>query len=360
MEALAAYPPIARRLLANRGVSSAAQAELYLTPDRRLLPPPALLPDMDRAIARLYRALLSGERIAIYGDFDADGVTATALLLEALRALGADPVAYIPHRIEEGHGLNRGALERLAAAGCTLVVTADCGITGLPGPDSSSRPGSEPALSLPKGPPGLDLIITDHHLPGPRLPAAVAAVDPQRPDASGYPWPDLAGVGVAFKLVQGLYESLGRPWDETLLELVALGTVADVAPLVGENRYLVREGLQHLRRTRRPGLRALARRAGYDLAALDEEAIGYGLGPRLNAAGRMAHADLSLRLLLATDEAEGEALAAELSRLNELRQRATQEVVERARQAVLAADTLEPLLMVGAPDFPPGIVGLAA
>jgi single-stranded-DNA-specific exonuclease len=348
-DALIAYPPVIRQLLALRGVTTAARAELYFQPDERLQGPPELLPDMEPAVGRLYRALLSGERIAVYGDFDVDGVTATALLAEALRGLGAnDVIPYIPHRVDEGHGINAAALRYLAAEGATLVVTGDCGITGL----TDGRNASIPR--------GLDVIITDHHLPKEGgLPPVVAAIDPMRRDSS-YPWPELAGVGVAFKLVQALYQALGRTWDERLLELVALGTVADVAPLTGENRYLVKEGVRQLRRTQRVGLRTLAQKAGYDSASLDEESIAYGLGPRLNAAGRLAHADLSLRLLLTQDEGEANELATTLDSLNARRQQLTADAVERARAHVLAAGRLEPLIMVGDPSFPPGIVGLAA
>ena len=345
-DSLIAYPPVIRQLLAGRGVTTGAEADPYLVPDGRFLGSPDLLPDIEPAVGRILRALLSGERIAVYGDFDADGVTTTTLLVEALQSLGGDPISYIPHRVDEGHGINAEALAYLAGQGATLVITGDCGITGLPDGDAY--------------PPGLDIIVTDHHLPGDSLPPVVAAVDPMRRD-SLYPSPELAGVGVAFKLVQALYAALGRAWDEDLLELVALGTVADVAPLVGENRYLVRVGLERLRATKRPGIRALARQAGQDIAHLDEEAIAFGLAPRLNAAGRLAHADVSLRLLLTRDDSAATALAAELDALNVQRQQLTVRIVDRAREIVFEEDGGNaPLIMVGDPGFMPGIVGLAA
>ena len=344
-EALRAYPPVIRQLLAGRGVTSRAQAERYFSMDRAGMSSPLLLPDMGRGVDRVLRALLSGERIAIHGDFDADGVTATALLAEALGSLGTEPITYIPHRVDEGHGTGLRALNWLAGQGVTLVITADCGIGGV------GETGRVPR--------GLDIVVTDHHLPSERLPDAIAAIDPMRAD-SIYPSPELAGVGVAFKLVQALFDALGRQWDDRLLELVAIGTIADVAPLTGENRMLVREGLAMLRSTQRLGLRALAAKAGVDLKALDEETIGFAIGPRINAAGRMLHADIALQLLRSRNTDEADAIADELNELNTQRQVATTRVVTRARELVLERGDVEPIIMVGAEEFPPGIVGLAA
>ena len=343
---LAAFPPVVRRLLVNRGIRSAREAEMYLAADDRLAADPAGIPDMDRATDRICRAIEAGERIGVHGDYDADGVTATALLVEALRGLGADPVTFIPHRTRDGYGITERGLRDLADRGATLVVSADCGISGVNG--------GAPV------PAGVDLVVTDHHLPPPLLPDGIyAAVDPVRAD-SDYPSPELAGVGVAFKLVQAVYDRLGRAWDERLLEYVAIGTVADVAPLVGENRYLVRRGVDLLRTTARPGLRALAQSARRDLERLDEEGIGFGIGPRINAAGRVAHADLALRLLLTADHDDAMLIAAELEGLNTQRQRLTQQIVDRARGAVHERGEVEPLILVGGPDYYPGVVGLAA
>lgn len=347
--ALASYPPLAVQLLYNRGIASREEAERFLAADERLFSDPFLLPDMDRAVGRLLRALYRGERIAVYGDFDADGVTATALLVEALQALGADPIPYIPHRVNEGHGLNSTALRILRDKGCTLVVTADCGITGL-------QDGGE-------APKGLDIIVTDHHLPTGDWSHALAAVNPHLPSVRPYPWPQLAGVGLALKLVQALFFALGRPWDESLLGYAALGTVADVAPLIGENRYIVHHGIQALRRTQRPGLQALARQAGVALSSLDSETIGFALAPRLNAAGRLEHAELSLRLLLTQDPAEAQALAERLGLLNIRRQELTRKALTQAEEELHRQETEAPiasLLMVGGADFPAGIVGLVA
>ena len=343
--ALNGFPPVVRQLLANRGIRSGREAELYLSADDRLTADPAGIPDMDKAADRVCRAIRSGERIGVYGDYDADGITASALLVEALRGLGSDPVAFIPHRIQDGYGIGERGLRNLADRGATVVISADCGISGVNGGATA--------------PTGIDLVVTDHHVAPPTLPDVYAAVDPVRADST-YAWPELAGVGVAFKLVQAVYGRLARTWDEHLLEYVAIGTVADIAPLIGENRYLVRRGLERLRKTARPGLRALAQNAGRDLLRIDEEGIGFGIGPRINAAGRMADAELALRLLLAPDESTATLIAAELEGLNTRRQRLTQEVVDRAKAAVLDRGEVEPLILIGGPEYPAGIVGLAA
>ena len=342
---LSGFPPLVRQLLANRGMRSSADAELYLSADARLIGDASGIPDMEKAAARVHRALESGEQIGVYGDYDADGVTACALLVEALRALGSDPVTFIPHRIQDGDGIGERGLKQLAESGATLVISADCGVSGVNG--------NAPV------PAGMDLVVTDHHIAPPQLPDVFAVVDPVRAD-SAYPSPELAGVGVAFKLVQAVFEMAGRSWDDGLLEYVAIGTVADVAPLVGENRYLVRSGLDRLHVSKRPGIHALVQQARRDLSRLDAEGIGFGLGPRINAAGRMAHADLSLHLLLSTSETEATLLAAELEGLNARRQLLTQEVVDRARRMVLDRGAIEPLILIGGDEFPAGIVGLAA
>ncbi len=343
--ALGAFPPVVRQLLANRGIRNGWDAELFLTADDRLTADPAGIPDMGKAAQRICTAIDSGERIGVYGDYDADGITATALLVEALRGLGADPVAFIPHRIRDGYGIGERGLRHLVHQGATVVISADCGISGVNG-----------GAPIPAG---IDLVVTDHHVAPPQLPDVYAVVDPVRADST-YAWPELAGVGVAFKLVQAVYEQRARDWDERLLEYVAIGTVADVAPLIGENRYLVRQGLDHLRRTARPGLQALMRNAGRDPLRIDEEGIGFGIGPRINAAGRMADAEIALRLMLEQDEATAMLIAAEIEGLNTQRQQRTQEVVDRARAAVLDRGEIEPLILIGGPEFPAGIVGLAA
>jgi len=343
----APYPTLVRHLLWHRGLRSAEGARRFMEG-----PPaeydPLLLPDIEPALARLREAARGGERVAIYGDFDVDGVTSCAILVEGLRALGADAFAYIPDRFTEGYGVNCGALDRLRAEGASLVVTADCG--------TSSIAEVAHARGL-----GMDVVILDHHSVPPQLPAAVATVNPKRPD-SRYPEAELATVGLAYKLMGALYESMGRGGDgERWLDLVALGTVADVAPLMNENRWLLKRGLERLARSERPGLRALMEASGIEAANVDAEAIAYGLAPRLNAAGRLKHARLALDLLLEGDEEEARRRALELTALNRERQEQT------AAAMSLAAGLLEtdpdasgPLIFLGHEEIPSGIVGLVA
>ena len=340
-------PPLMAQLLYNRGITDPADVDPFLAADERLLNDPFLLPDMDKAVARVYRALLSGETIAIYGDFDADGITATVLLAQGLSSLGGRAVPYIPRRAEEGYGLNHAALENLHDNGVSLVITVDCGISSIPEVERAQRM-------------GLDIVITDHHTVPPQMPQAIAVVDPKRAD-SRYPFPKLAGVGMAFKLLQALLQSLGKGGDmEVVLDLVALGTVADMEPLLGENRYLVKQGLAVLRNTSRLGLREMARCAGIPLSAVDPEIISWVLGPRLNAAGRLDHAIIGYDLLLTDSPEEAQRLASLLEKRNAERQRLTESVLAKAREKLIAMGTDSPLLMVGDEDFPSGVVGVVA
>ena len=337
------------QLLLNRGVVDAEHVDIFLSADERLLNDPYLLPDMEKAVARIYRALLSGEIIAVFGDFDVDGITATTLLLEGLSKLGARVVPYIPHRTEEGYGLNDTAMERLSQQGVTLIITVDCGI--------SAAPEIETAYKL-----GMDVIVTDHHTVPPQLPVADAVIDAKR-DNSEYPFPDLAGVGVAFKLVQALYSSLGKEDDvdmDVYMDLVALGTVADMVSLLGENRYLVSRGLKALRSTERVGLVELARCAGIPLAGVDSDIISWYLAPRINAAGRLDHAGIGLRLLSATSTEEARALATILDRKNSERQKLTEYIITKTKEWLGDAVVEKPLIIVGDESFHSGVVGVAA
>ncbi|MFQ5875474.1 MAG: single-stranded-DNA-specific exonuclease RecJ, partial [Dehalococcoidia bacterium] len=339
-------PRVAAYLAYNRGIATPAQLRSFLTPDSSLLSDPLCLPDMDSALERLERAIRKGELIAIYGDFDADGVTATALLHEGFTKLGGRTTPYIPHRTEEGHGLSLQGLASLRDLGAGLIVTADCGI--------SSFDEVEAAREM-----GIDVVITDHHSPPPKIPRALAVVNPKR-EGSEYSFQHLAAVGVAYKLVQALRGAMEKPEDESPLDLVALGTVADIAPLDGENRYLVKRGIEVLNDTARPGIREMVSVAGLALGELDTESISYALGPRINAAGRVDHAMTSYRLLTATSTAEARPLAEELDLRNRERQRQSADVLERATQQVIKGQRDQPLIMVGAEDYPPGVVGPAA
>jgi single-stranded-DNA-specific exonuclease len=302
---------------------------------------------MHLAVSRTYQALFSGEEIAIYGDFDADGITATALLVQGLSALGGRAIPYIPHRHREGYGLQVAALEKLHKQGVSLVITTDTGITALTEVEKARKM-------------GLDIIITDHHLPLASLPPALAVVNPKRND-SACRSAELAGVGVAFKLLQALLKGSGQEkLLNRLLDLVALGTVTDMIPLVGDNRYWVKRGLELLNNTERPGLQEMMRCAGLKPGNLDTESISWILGPRLNAAGRLDDATTSYQLLLTQDPQEASLLASELEEKNAKRQRLTSESLERARGKIVAAGVDLPLLMAGDEDYPPGVMGLVA
>lgn len=335
------------QLLHNRGVTDPFQFESFLVADERLSHDPFLLPEMDKAVTRIQRALLGDELIAIYGDFDADGITATVLLAQGISELGGRVIPYIPHRVDEGHGLNINALKSLRAQGVSLVITVDCGISGVSEVEQGQKL-------------GLDVIITDHHVPLTNIPPALAVLDPKRSD-SKYPFRELAGVGVAFKLLQALLQATRNrgAWDR-FLDLVALGTVVDLVPLLGENRYLVKKGIEELKKSPRPGIRELVSSAGLEMNKIDSESISYILGPRLNASGRMDHAVISYELLTATSSEQARELAALLEARNVERQKLTAEVLARVKEALLPEAVEKPLLMVGGHDYPPGVAGVVA
>jgi len=338
--------PLVAQLLYNRGLTEPSLLEPFITGDKRLSGNPWLLPDMHLAVARLYRALLSGENIAVYGDFDADGITGTALLVQGLSSLGVKVTPYIPHRLTEGYGLKVAALENLHRQGISLVITVDCGITALAEVKKAKRL-------------GLDIIITDHHTPLPEIPPAIAIINAKRAD-SNYPFSELTGAGVAIKLLQALFQGIGkeRQLDE-LLDLVAVGTIADMAPLSGENRYLVKEGLKLINTTPRLGIREIISQAGLSLGSLDAESISWIIAPRLNAAGRLAHAITSYKLLMTDSIQEARGLAIWLEQKNAERQRLTTNVLAKAREQILAQG-ISPLLIASDSDYPVGIVGLVA
>ncbi|MGB2694395.1 MAG: single-stranded-DNA-specific exonuclease RecJ [Dehalococcoidia bacterium] len=344
------WPALIGTLLAHRGVRTTDEARAFF--DTTAATGLFALPDLDRAVERLTRACHSGETVAVFGDFDVDGVTAAALLTEGLRSLGAQPIPYLPHRVNEGYGLNTTAIGSLRALGATLLVTADCGTSSVQ------------EIAFARGQ-GMDVVVLDHHTVPPQLPIGVAIVNPKRPD--GRPSgrdpatkEEPAACGIAYYVLVALHDALGRAPDEaSMLELVALGTVCDLAPLVGENRSLVQRGLQAIARTRRPGLRALLDIAGGDAARVDTETVGFGLGPRLNAAGRLAHARLAFDLLTCGDEDEAQRLATELDSLNRQRQRATETALALAEE-LMAEEGEPPLIMIGHEEFPSGIVGLIA
>ncbi len=340
------FPPLIVQLLYNRGITEPSQTELFLTADKRLSADPYLLPDMHRAVSRIYQALLSGEKIAVYGDFDADGITGAALLTQGLASLGAKVTPYIPHRIREGHGLNTSALEQLQEQGISLVITVDCGVTG----SSQVKRANKKRL---------DIVITDHHTPLDELPPAIAVIDPKRAD-SNYPFSELAGVGVGFKLLQALYQGMGREEQlEPLLDLVAFGTVADMMPVLGENRYLIKQGLRLMNTTPRPGIREMVELAKIGIGNLSTEDISWILAPRLNATGRLEHAIASYKLMITDLPDEAHELALLLEEKNAERQRLTTKALAKARKQILTKG-ISTLLIASDSDYQGGILGLVA
>ena len=337
--------PVIAQLLYNRGVKT-EDIEPFLAADRRLEGDPFLLPDISQAVGRVYKAMLAREKIAVYGDFDVDGVAATVILVEGLSWLGAEVIPYIPDRVNEGHGLKISALEKLQAQGVNLVITVDCGVTDLAEVKQAQDM-------------GMDIIITDHHIPLRSLPQAIAVVDPKRKD-SLYPFSDLAGAGVVFKLLQALFHKDRREkWLTRLLDLVVLATVTDLVALVGENRYLVKEGLKELNNSSRVGIQEMVKLAGLKPGEVDAEDISWILGPRLNAGGRMNSASASYQLLTTQSPEEARLLALELEGKNAERQKLTNEVLSRAREK-LAAKLHLPLLIDSDESYAVGVIGLVA
>ena len=344
--------PLLAQLLVNRGLTTVEQADRFIN-GGGADSAPFTMRGMNQAVSRIRRAIRTKEKIVVYGDFDVDGITATAVLTETLQALGAVVQPYIPNRFSEGYGLNNAALSTLADEGTNLIVTVDCGIRS-------------PAEVVHAHRVGMDIIVTDHHSVGPALPEAVAVVNPKQ-DNCAYGFRALAGVGVAFKLAQALLRVNQKVplvgsvdlEESDLLDLVALGTVADLVPLEGENRELVRRGLPVLREMRRPGIRALVELTGIAAERIVSSTIGYSLGPRLNAAGRLDDAIRSYELLTCRDVAQAVQLAEHLDQTNRERQRQTYLAMDLARAQILESQE-EHLLIAAHEDFPSGIVGLVA
>jgi single-stranded-DNA-specific exonuclease len=349
-ESLSAFLPILKQILFNRGMGTDAEARAFLKAQSNFNTDPLQLIGMQTAVDRIRFAMEHNEPVAIYGDYDVDGVTATALLVEALQKLGASVRGYIPNRFDEGYGLNKDALDSLKADGVRLVITVDCGIRS---PDEALH-----AKTI-----GLDLIISDHHHPdGDSLPPALAVINPKQ-HGDPYPDKDLAGVGIAYKIAEalaGIQQSAVSFQLTDLLDLVALGTVADLAPLVGENRVLVRRGLKQISETKRQGLYSLAGIAQIKIDKITAGNIGFMLGPRLNASGRLESALASFELLTTTDFMRAGQLAQQLDVQNRHRQSITKSMQQQAEEIALRDDPEGFLLFAAHEEFNPGVVGLAA
>jgi len=349
--------PILARILASRGLSDPDQARAFLRPELDQLHDPSLLPDMTLAAERLTRAVADQERIVIYGDYDVDGITATALLLQCLRLAGADVGYHIPERLDSGYGLKVDALQELKAQGAQVIVTVDCGVSAV----------AEAAAAADMG---LCTIITDHHEPGPERSPAYAVVNPKLP-TSQYPFTELSGVGVAFKLAWAIGQSFSggqrvsddfREFLLNAMALVALGTVADVVPLRDENRVLVSFGLAALEATTSPGIRAILEVARLEQKRLTATHIAFGIGPRLNAAGRLGSARRAVELLITDSYGDAAAIASELDRCNRERQTVEKGILEQAEAKIAAEVDLDSahVLVLAEPGWHFGVVGIVA
>lgn len=350
------------QMLFNRGIKNKKEAEIFFNPNYELMSDPYLLKDMDKAVKRIMHSIKQKEKIVVFGDYDVDGLTATAVVYKILEKLippgtrkaGSSISFYIPHRMQEGYGLNKKAIDFLYNQKTNLIITVDNGISNK----------DEVTYAKKKG---IDIIITDHHEVPKILPSAIAVVNPKRAD-SKYPYKDLAGVGVAFKLVSALVIAINKKNKKEIispghlkwyLDLVALGTISDIVPLMGENRTIAHFGLVVLAKTRNVGLRALEKVAGIDLKNSNPYMVGFQIAPRLNAAGRMAHAATAIELLLTNDEGEAGVLAMKLEKLNRERQDIILKNME-ALKSEYSKKEIEKILLLKNKKWTAGIIGLIA
>lgn len=335
--------PVVAELLANRGYKQAADATAFLKADPQTIHDPHQLHDMDKAVDRIQEAIERGEQITIYGDYDADGITSTAVMYETLQAVGANVNYYIPNRFKDGYGPNADVYQRLIEQGTQLFVTVDNGVSG--------KDVIDPVMAQ-----GVDVVITDHHEMPADLPNAVAIVHPQYP-GSDYPFAGLSGVGVAFKLAWALTDE----FPAELLDLVAIGEIADVVSVADENRALITMGLQALRQGLRPGLHALVKQAGLNEQRLTDQDIGFGIAPRLNALGRVSDASLGVELLTTLDEQAGTQLAAQVEAANQQRRRLVDQVMTAASEQAQAPENQDqPVLVLLGRGWHQGILGIVA
>lgn len=343
--------PIVLQLLYNRGLIEQEKIDEFLNPDYgQDIHDPFLFKDMKKAVTRILKAIKNKEKITVHGDYDTDGVSATVVMITTFKKLGADVDVYIPHRVSEGYGLNINTVDELEKNGTNLIVTVDCGISSHQEVDYAKER-------------GIEVIITDHHEQPPKLPKAYATINPHV-EKEKYPFHELAGVGVAFKLVQGLVmedkgNKLKAGFEKWLLDIVALGTIADCVPLVGENRTLVKYGLVVLRKTKRVGLRTMIKNFRFDLASLDTQSVSFGLAPRINAAGRIDHANTAYELIMTENEKSANKISADLEKTNQERQRITEKMTKSSIEQIGEIKD-QKILFASGEDWQVGVVGLVA
>ncbi len=339
--------PLVTGILLERGLNDTQAMREFLYGSAVPFHDPFLMKDMTKSVERIERALKRQEQITVYGDYDVDGITASSLLYIYLKRRGARVATYIPRRKSEGYGLNDEALRCIAESGTTLVITVDCGISGL--------------HEVRSAPPQMDIIITDHHTVPEEVPPAYAIINPKQQDCR-YPFKELSGVGVAFKLCQALEQKIpgGQPKWQELTELAALGTVADIVPLLGENRELVRRGLKAIETTKLAGLRALIKASNCTVHNICAENIGFGLAPRLNAVGRLEHAQSAVELLVTDDEEQAEAIASELNRENALRQEISRQIMEEAEAQLAQEKHVDTAIVLASKGWHQGVIGIVA
>ncbi len=339
--------PLVTGVLLNRNMTDVEEIQEFLYGSEEPFHDPFLLKDMSKAVGRILEAIQNREKITIYGDYDVDGITASSLLYMFLKEQGALVDVYIPKREDEGYGLNIDALQKLFSMGTKLLITVDCGVSG-----------NKEVAAVPEK---MDIIITDHHMPPEELPAAYAIINPQQQDCP-YPFKKLAGVGVAFKLCQGIYQKLTQEkelWTDKI-EFVAMGTVADIVPLVGENRELVRRGLKRIKHTKSKGLMELMKVAGVDGKNITGETIGFVIAPRLNAVGRLEHAMSAVELLTTDDQVRAEEIAQKLNEENIIRQSISEKIFDEAEEMLRQQEHIEHAIVLAKDDWHAGVVGIVA
>lgn len=342
--------PLVCQILANRGFTDLEEIDHFLNPDLDHLYDPFIMMGMEKAVERLVKALEDKEKIVIYGDYDVDGITSISLMVRYLRELGGDIGYFIPHRMVEGYGISQLGIDSVESMGAKLIVTVDCGVTAIESVDYANNR-------------GIEVIITDHHEPGPELPNAVSILNPKQP-GDPYPEKELAGIGVGFKLCQGLCKTLMRDPEELFshLDLVAIGSIADIVPLLGENRVFARHGLSRLKTSRKPGVQALIKTAGLADKHLGSGQVVFSMAPRINAVGRMGDAERGVQLFLTDDMIEAERLAQVLEEENKSRREVDNQTLIEARQAI--EDNLDltrrQSIVLSSNDWHPGVLGIVA